>query len=229
VLKRVGVWVAKKVWSFLGWLGRKVGSIVWKYVLKPVWTLVSKTVRVWVSKIIKIIVKSRIWKEAKKFVKKIVKKSVDKIKKVAKKIWKKIQERRKGKVRKKEKPKSSGPTPELVAIGKNREIGPQVNRPSDYERDGDDVLPQNGKPKPIGQSTYDTEENLKKHVGGYMWRLPEGTVLPEGLSWVKDDDPKGHHTIYANRRMPFEEYKAKIEGLPWEPVKRVKKDKAGGD
>ncbi|MFE9747094.1 RHS repeat-associated core domain-containing protein [Saccharothrix saharensis] len=230
VVKRVGSWVGKKIWSGLSWLGRKLG-IAWVWVVKKVRTFVTKTVREWVAKTVKKIKKSKVWKEAKKRIAKAIgKKNVERIKKAVqkvKKIWKKFKERQKErkKPRKKQKEKSRGPTPELVAIGKNTTVGPRVERPGDFERDGDDVLPQNGKANPKGTSTYDTEENLKKNVGGAMWRLPKGTQLPEGLDWVNDDNPKGHHTIYATRRMPFSEYKAKIEGLPWEYVKKVKKDK----
>jgi RHS repeat-associated protein len=237
--KKVGSWVGKKIWSGLGWLAKKVG-IAWTWVVKQVRVLVTKMVRVWIPKIIKKIQKSKIWKEAKKKIAKAIgKKNVERIKKVIKKvkqIWKKAKEKRKEqkKPRKQQKKKAKEPTPALVAIGKNATTGPEV-KPAragdDFELDGDDVLAQDPDDKDRklhGQSTYDTEANLKKEVGGMMWSLPAGTNLPDGLDWSKDKKPQGHHTIYATRRMSFAEYKGLVEGLPWKKEHRVKKDKGTG-
>jgi RHS repeat-associated protein len=235
VLKKVGSWVGKKIWAGLSWLGRKLGvGIAWTWVVKTVRTLVVKLVRVWIPKLIKKIVKSKMWKEAKKKVAQwIGKKNVERIKKAVdkvKKIWKKYKEKNKErkKPRKKQKEKAKEPTPELVAIGKREEKpGASESRPGDYEREGDDVLSQEGKAKPKGLSSYDTEENLRKRVSGQMWKLPAGTILPDGLGWVKDNDPEGHHTIYATRKMSFEEYKSLLNKLEWEYQKNVKKPKGG--
>jgi hypothetical protein len=233
VLKKVGSWVGKKIWVGLAWFARKVG-IAWTWVVKQVRVLVVKLVRVWIPKLIKKIVKSKIWKEAKKKVAKwIGKKNVERIKKAVekvKKVWKKAKEKHKErkKPRKKQKEKAKEPTPELVAIGKRDEKpGASESRPGDYERVGDDVLGQTGEGKPKGLSSYDTEENLRKRVSGQMWKLPAGTILPDGLDWVNDNDPEGHHTIYATRKMSFEEYKSLLNKLDWQYQKNVKKPKGG--
>ncbi|CAM3770225.1 RHS repeat domain-containing protein [Kibdelosporangium persicum] len=242
VLKRVMVWVGKKIVSGIAWLAKKIG-IKWVQVSRWVTVMVVKTVRVWVPKIVKQIKKSRIWKEAKKKIAKwIGKKNVQRIKKAVqkvKRVWKKIKERVKKKrqepkkPRKKQKAKKRDPRPDLVATGKNTTVGPQVNprrAGKDFELDGDDVLPQPNKDgEHLGHSTFDNEEALARNTsGGAMWRLPKDAQLPEGLDWVNDNDPPGHYTIYATRRMKFSEYKAKIEGLPWEYVKKVKSTKPKG-
>lgn len=234
VLKRVVSYVAKKVVSFIGWLAKKVG-IKWVQVIRTVTVMVVKTVREWVAKTVKKIQKSRVWKEAKKIAKAIGKKSLQRVKKAfhkVKRVYKKIKERVKKKreqpkkPRKQQKQRKREPRPDLVAIGHSKENGgPKVNpsRTEDFERVGDDVLSQSGRPDDVkqGASTYDTEHNLRQWVGGQMWKLPATAELPPGLDWVKDNKREGHHTIYATRRMPFSEYKALVEGLDWEYVGKV--------
>ncbi len=225
VLKRVGHWIWSPMRGFFG----KVFSFIKKMIFHYVKVFITKTVKKFVVKVIKVAKKVLVKLKKSKFVKavrKAVKKAVDKVKSVGKKIKKIIKRivKRERKQRKKKEHEESKPTPRLYAIGK-REEPPSINpnRSGDYDTDGNgNVLPQRP-PDPKGKSTFDSEDHLTDRVGGQMWMLPEGTKLPEGLDWYNDNDPPGHHTIYPTRKMSIQEFKSKIEGLPWVYQKKVKK------
>ncbi|ALG10714.1 hypothetical protein AOZ06_30880 [Kibdelosporangium phytohabitans] len=80
VLKRVGMWVAKWVWSGLRWLGRKL-NLAWHWVERTVVTWVEKTVRSWSIKTVRKTVKTRVWKQPKHTARKIGPKQVKKVRK----------------------------------------------------------------------------------------------------------------------------------------------------
>ncbi|ALG08388.1 hypothetical protein AOZ06_17045 [Kibdelosporangium phytohabitans] len=224
VLKRFGVWVAKQLWKGIGWLARKVG-IAWQYVEKTVMTYVVKTVRTWVAKTVKKVQQSKVWKTTKKWVTKTfskanIKKAVKKVaKKVVKKVIRKIQEHQKTKKKRKEEPHPRKLKTKLYSAGNSTEKKVNPNRKGkDFEVDSlGTVKSQTGKPalERKGVSSFDTKERLAQHASGFAWSLPEGYELPEGLAWVKDNDPEGHHTIYPTRDMSFDEYNSKVKSMPW--------------
>lgn len=59
---------------------------------------------------------------------------------------------------------------------------------------------------------------------GHYFLLPAGTELPDGLDVVADghdvrlhsNHPATHHTIFPDRRMSWEAFVARIDGLPWQ-------------
>ncbi|SMD21132.1 RHS repeat-associated core domain-containing protein [Kibdelosporangium aridum] len=242
VLRRVFVWVAKQVVRFIGWLLKKLVSTKWVQVAKTVTVIVAKWVVKWVAKTIQRIKKSKVWKEAKKKIAKAIgKKNVERLKKAREKVrkwvnkWKAKKKKGPNKPKEQKQPrkrqpkKKTEPRPDLYAIA--NASGPQIKKEADYEKVGDMVLSQEGKDiEDIkGFSTYNSPENLEKRLstsGMHLYRLPKDAKLPEGLDWVFDNNPEGHHTIYASRNMSFEEYKAKIAGLEWQKVKKYPKKKS---
>jgi RHS repeat-associated protein len=111
VLKRFTVWVARAIWSGLGWLARQVG-VRWTAVTKTVTVWVEKTSRSWSVKLVRKTVKTRIWKPSKNVAKKTGKNNVKKVRKPTAKPKKSAKPRKhvsKPKNRKIFRKKSSGP------------------------------------------------------------------------------------------------------------------------
>ena len=91
----------------------------------------------------------------------------------------------------------------------------------EVESDLDLVGPSNP-PNPSGGSTWASPDEMP--VTGNIWKLPEGTNLPEGLGLFPDgvnynlggDQPAWHNTILPTESMTFYEFKCIFNTLPWE-------------
>jgi hypothetical protein len=77
-------------------------------------------------------------------------------------------------------------------------------------------------PFPRGASTF--ADPQQAHLSGHYHRLPQGTLLPDGVQVVADgrdvhpespNDPS-HHTIYAGNPMTPERFIDGFLSLPWE-------------
>ncbi|WP_120197630.1 RHS repeat-associated core domain-containing protein [Lacrimispora algidixylanolytica] len=86
---------------------------------------------------------------------------------------------------------------------------------------GSDVVNAQSPPLPKGKSVcadpYDTP------LTGTIYKVPEGTKLPEGLSIVYDGKDKvpgghaiGHSTIYPTRDITVDEFNGLYQSMPWE-------------
>jgi hypothetical protein len=97
-------------------------------------------------------------------------------------------------------------------------------RRPDITIDGDWVRVRN---RPRGISTFD-QPNIFKGKWEYF-KLPAGTVLPEGLVVVKDNFNKAfgatHYTIAPERDMPLETFKCLLNEL----LGLVEKEQASGN
>ena len=75
---------------------------------------------------------------------------------------------------------------------------------------------------PLGASTF--ADPMKAPLRRHYHRLPQGTVLPDGLNVIADgrdadaNRPHGetHHTIYPTAAMTPEQFIALWNGLPWQ-------------
>jgi hypothetical protein len=84
------------------------------------------------------------------------------------------------------------------------------------------VKSQAGKQFPEGAST--TVDPTKSPLSGHYHEIPEGTKMPSGIDIVRDgsdvipNSPRGsgHATVFPTRDMPFTEFQALFESLPWQ-------------
>jgi hypothetical protein len=110
---------------------------------------------------------------------------------------------------------------DLYAFGPRS--GPRPPRPGiDLEVDAAGLLVPQTPPLPLGASTV--ADPMKAPLRRHYHRLPQGTVLPEGLDVIADgrdadaNSPHGetHHTIYPTAAMTPEQFIALWNGLPWQ-------------
>jgi hypothetical protein len=73
---------------------------------------------------------------------------------------------------------------------------------------------------PMGGSTFDRPP---RGLNGPIWRLPRGTVLPDGWMILEDGSNvggphmQGHHTIFLTRPVPPQQVIDMWFGLGWMP------------
>jgi len=101
---------------------------------------------------------------------------------------------------------------------------PRAPRPGkDIAVDADGMVKsQAGKQFPEGAST--TVDPTKSPLSGHYHEIPEGTKMPSGIDIVRDgsdvipNSPRGpgHATVFPTRDMPFTEFQALFESLPWQ-------------
>ncbi|GGN44613.1 hypothetical protein FHR83_004541 [Actinoplanes campanulatus] len=99
--------------------------------------------------------------------------------------------------------------------------GPGRIRPSDL---GEDPIgpfrPENPQDIVLGVSVFRWPE--LSGLTGKRWRLPAGTVLPEGLGIHADGSdaggqgPLGHALLFPTECMSHAKFCALVQGLPWE-------------
>jgi hypothetical protein len=110
---------------------------------------------------------------------------------------------------------------DLFAFG-NR-AGPALPRANqDLYPDAADMVGPESPPLPNGKSLF--ADPVSAPLTGHYYRLPHGTMLPEGLAITADGNdvvsgsshPPGHHTLYPEIVMRFDQFVALYVQLPWQ-------------
>ena len=76
-----------------------------------------------------------------------------------------------------------------------------------YNLDGFRMMQANGK----GISLFTEEELAKRRFAGWVWKIPVGTVLPDGLGLHNDHD--GHFMLCPTTNMLLDRYKLLLTKL----------------
>ena len=72
-------------------------------------------------------------------------------------------------------------------------------------------------------NSYGMKKNARKSdtkkLTGWVWRIPTGTSLPDGLKVVKDKKNKGHFLICPTHNMPLQQFVGLLDSLSLECTK----------
>ena len=77
------------------------------------------------------------------------------------------------------------------------------------------MTPPNSKHPYAGASTNENKDALMGLRNKEIYKLPAGTVLPDGLM-LNRDVPGGHNTLYPAYEMSLESFFELVRSLPWE-------------